>query len=196
MNSRADEPHGIQYIAVLGDPQQFVRHGDRVHVTLFAVVEVSVGTPDSLEHFDAEAERLDRAQEAQARVTPRLPEVTVHRIILESIDSQRRDWTRDDRAKLHLYRAFKKRSGDTESGSEDRVAFQPRVMRLRAWNAIGTREAASTLALRNSTDAVDHYFNDPELIRSSIRSFFRIDLKENSLENRTSRVSDKSSSHS
>lgn len=90
VNSRANEPHGIQYIAVLGDPQQFVRHGDRVHVAVLAVVEVSIGTPDPLEHFDAETERLDRAQEAQARVAPRLPEVTVHRVILGRRDFQTR----------------------------------------------------------------------------------------------------------
>jgi len=61
MNLRAIKPHGVQYVAVPGDPQQFVRHGDRVHVTVLAIVEIRIGTPNSLEHFDAEAERFDRA---------------------------------------------------------------------------------------------------------------------------------------
>lgn len=61
MNLRASKPHGIQYIAVLGDSQQFVRHGDRMDVTVLAIVEISIGTPNPLEHFNAETERFDRA---------------------------------------------------------------------------------------------------------------------------------------
>lgn len=64
VNSRANKPHGVQYIAVSRDPQQFIRHSDRVHVTMLAVVKISIGTPNPLEHFNAEAERVDRAQKA------------------------------------------------------------------------------------------------------------------------------------
>lgn len=147
MNSRANEPHGIQYIAVLGDPQQFVRHGDRVHVTVLAVVEVSIGTPDPLEHFDAETERLDRAQKAQARVAPRLPEVTVHRVILERMNVQTGPNSRsirdDQSAKSRLYRKTrfrKQRPVDIESGGDGKAAFQPRYVNAftrveRNWNA-------------------------------------------------------------
>jgi len=30
---------------------------------MFAIVKVGIGTPNPLEHFDAEAERLDRTKE-------------------------------------------------------------------------------------------------------------------------------------
>lgn len=56
-----------------------------MHVTVLAIVEIRIGTPNSLEHFDAEAEGLNsgaRIQETQSRVAPRLPEVAIHRVIL------------------------------------------------------------------------------------------------------------------
>lgn len=122
-----------------------------MHVAVFAVVEVSIGTPDPLEHFDAETERLDRAQEAQARVAPRLPEVTVHRVILERRDFQTR-FSPNSRANSSRRSRKREKSrvhvqGVSENGQhrhgEDRV---PAALHKRVY-AYGTRLERADLLL-------------------------------------------------
>ena len=62
-----------------------------MQVRVEPIVEVGVRFPDLLEHLDVEAELVDHqivrvlfdALEAEARVTPVLTEVAVHRVVLK-----------------------------------------------------------------------------------------------------------------
>lgn len=77
-------PHRVKYVALLSDPEKLVGHRDGMYIRLFAVVKISVRPPNSLEHFDAEAQTFYRAEETEARVAPILAEIAIHRIVLES----------------------------------------------------------------------------------------------------------------
>lgn len=73
---------------MLSDAQQLVRHCDGVHVGLLAIVEVSIWSPDPLQHLDAEAQVLDGSDVAQPRVPPGLAEVAVHRVVLGNVSGK------------------------------------------------------------------------------------------------------------
>ena len=65
-------PDWIQYAAVLGDAEQFVRRRHEMQVTLFSIVEKSIRFPNALQHFNAQTERFDRSVKGQTLVLPRL----------------------------------------------------------------------------------------------------------------------------
>jgi len=68
----------------LVETDELVWRGDCVQVGLFSVVEVSVRLPDAFQHGDAERQGLFAALERQPPVHPRLSEVAVHRVRLQT----------------------------------------------------------------------------------------------------------------
>lgn len=77
------KPHRVQNVTVLGDPQQLVRHGYGVDVAVLAVVEVSIGSPNSFKHLDTKTKRFYRPQKTQTGIAPVLSEVAIHRVVLK-----------------------------------------------------------------------------------------------------------------
>lgn len=45
------QPHRIQYVAILTQPQQLIRHSYHMDVRMFSVVEVSVRSPNLIQHL-------------------------------------------------------------------------------------------------------------------------------------------------
>lgn len=67
---------------MLTDAEQFIRYSDSVYIGMFSVVKIRVWPPNPLEHLDGKGQRADGTEKRQPRVTPILPEVAIHRIIL------------------------------------------------------------------------------------------------------------------
>lgn len=65
-------PDRVQDAAVFLDAEQLVGRGDCVQVRFFAVVKERIRLPDALQHFNAQAQRLDGPVEAQPLILPLL----------------------------------------------------------------------------------------------------------------------------
>ena len=77
-------PGWVQHASVLIQSDELVGCRDGVQVGLFAVVEVRVRLPDALQHRNAEGQGLFVTLEGKPTIYPRLPEVAVHRVSLET----------------------------------------------------------------------------------------------------------------
>lgn len=78
-------PRRVEDPAVREESHQLVGRRNGMQVTVFAVIEIRVGLPDTLQHRYAERQRLEaRVLMLQPVVAPRLPEVAVQRECLNA----------------------------------------------------------------------------------------------------------------